>query len=186
MSSIPPITQKLTEQARLNPGGWVYAIDPEYDPRGQVPPYGVVGAWKVDDFGQLAEFLENPSYRPSAAALEWREPATQLEQVLQLVATGRLPDAKLVELFLTERVWIYGGHEGSVYVAPSESGGRVIGAFTDEGLIPAGEQTSPEQLVGRQLVEMLPDDVSIVVNPGHVPCARLDLDQLRSALDAMA
>ena len=56
-------TEDAIAEARLNPGGWVYAIDGEYDPNGAVPPEAIKGAWKVDENGKITgEFIPNPNY----------------------------------------------------------------------------------------------------------------------------
>lgn len=56
----PPVA---IAEARLNPGGWVYEIDDGYEPDGAVPPEAIVGAWQVDDGGNIVgEFLPNPNY----------------------------------------------------------------------------------------------------------------------------
>lgn len=63
--------------ARQNPGGWLYDIDPLFDPDGEVPPYGVAGGWRVDDAGRITdEFEANPAYRPSPTALRFPTPPT--------------------------------------------------------------------------------------------------------------
>lgn len=59
---------ELLAEARANPGGWVYEIDPKYaadGPDGAVPPEGIKGAWKVGDDGlPTGEYLGNERYRP--------------------------------------------------------------------------------------------------------------------------
>nr|WSX75509.1 hypothetical protein OH826_17410 [Streptomyces sp. NBC_00899] len=62
---VPP--PELADEARRNPGGWVYEIDGDMvaDPYGDVPPEAVIGAWKVDRRGALSgEYEANPNYRP--------------------------------------------------------------------------------------------------------------------------
>jgi hypothetical protein len=66
---VPP--PELVAEARRNPGGWVYEIDGDMvdDPNGAVPPEAIIGAWKVDQDGNLTgEYDENPNYRPSGNA----------------------------------------------------------------------------------------------------------------------
>lgn len=61
------VTNELKEEARKNPGGWVYVIDPAYPklPGGRVLPQAIVGAWKVDTEGNIeGEFLTNKNYVP--------------------------------------------------------------------------------------------------------------------------
>jgi len=55
---------ELTAEARKVPGGWVYEIAEGVDPRGRVPPELIVGAWAVDDSGELTgEFVPNPKFQ---------------------------------------------------------------------------------------------------------------------------
>jgi hypothetical protein len=62
-------TPEARAEAKLNPAGWVYAIDDRYDPNRAVPPEGIKGAWKVDDRGEIAgEFIPNPRYTPVTPA----------------------------------------------------------------------------------------------------------------------
>lgn len=59
----PPPEAKA--QAKLNPGGWVYAIDGRYDPDGAVPPEAIQGAWRVDETGEIiGEFIPNSNFVP--------------------------------------------------------------------------------------------------------------------------
>ena len=47
-------------EARSHAGGWVYRIDGHVDPAGEVPPEAIIGAWKVDESGELTgEFKRN-------------------------------------------------------------------------------------------------------------------------------
>jgi hypothetical protein len=56
----------LLDEARRHPDGWVYEIDPQYDPLGAVPPEGIIGAWRVGRDGHpTGEFTPNPKYRQS-------------------------------------------------------------------------------------------------------------------------
>lgn len=51
------------ELARKHPNGWVYRIDPKYLKSQDVPPEAIVGAWKVDENGEIiGEFIPNSRY----------------------------------------------------------------------------------------------------------------------------
>jgi len=74
-TAAPEFPAGLLAEARSKPGGWVYAIDPEYAPDGAdgaVPPEGIIGAWKIGDDGQpTGEYRSNERYRgspPSSAS----------------------------------------------------------------------------------------------------------------------
>jgi hypothetical protein len=56
-------TKEAAAEAKLNPGGWVYAIEGDYAPEGAVPREAIRGAWKVDNDGMLTgEFIPNPNF----------------------------------------------------------------------------------------------------------------------------
>lgn len=51
------------EQARSNPGGWVYRIAGTFGPSDAIPPEAIVGAWKVDELGRIVgDFIANGKY----------------------------------------------------------------------------------------------------------------------------
>lgn len=175
----PQITESVRRQAADNPGAWVYATDPAFDPNGEVPPYGVIGAWRVDEHGRIVgEFVTNPGYRPSAAALEWRAPESELEAVLQAVATGRASDADLLAAFATAEVWVYSRPGGGLFVVPTGDD-RVVYAFSDEELLRVAHTGERASLTGRDLAHALPEGVLVLLNPGNVPFARIDPQRVR-------
>jgi len=65
------ITEDVVKAARENPNGWVYKIEGSFGPTEYVPPDAVVGAWKVDEGGNLTgEFVPNHNYKPSLSKSE--------------------------------------------------------------------------------------------------------------------
>ncbi len=57
-------TQAMLDQAKANPGGWVYQIVGEFGPQDRVPPEFIKGAFKVDEEGNFTgEFEPNPKFR---------------------------------------------------------------------------------------------------------------------------
>lgn len=70
-SGVCEITAEVIDAARKNPNGWVYKIDGAFGLDEDVPPESIVGAWKVDERGQLTgEFMKNPKYRPATPKTE--------------------------------------------------------------------------------------------------------------------
>lgn len=62
MARTPPAA--LVAEAKKFPGAWVYEIAGGVDPSGRVPPELIIGAWAVDDSGELTgEFVPNPRFR---------------------------------------------------------------------------------------------------------------------------
>lgn len=59
------ITEEVIKAGQENLNGWVYKIEGEYGPDEYVPPEAIVGAWKVDENGNVTgEFIQNPRYQP--------------------------------------------------------------------------------------------------------------------------
>ena len=58
-------TKEAREEAKLNPDGWVYAIDGlRYDPERPVPPEAIQSALKVDKNAEIVgDFIPNPIYK---------------------------------------------------------------------------------------------------------------------------
>ncbi|OFA05371.1 hypothetical protein [Duganella phyllosphaerae] len=65
------ITEDVVKAAREIPNGWVYKIGGTFGPTEYVPPEAVVGAWKVDEGGNLTgEFVPNHDCKPSLSKSE--------------------------------------------------------------------------------------------------------------------
>lgn len=66
MKNPPEITEAMREEARRQPGGNVYVIDPLYAKdgvNGAIPPQGIIGAYPVDSSGEvIPDFISNPNY----------------------------------------------------------------------------------------------------------------------------
>lgn len=67
MNNVPEINEEMKAQAKLQPGGYLYCIDPVYAKDGvdgEIPPQGIIGAYPVDAEGNIVdEFQANPNYR---------------------------------------------------------------------------------------------------------------------------
>lgn len=50
-------------EAKNNPNGWIYRIAGNFLPHEDIPPEAVIGAWKVNENGQIVgDFEKNPNY----------------------------------------------------------------------------------------------------------------------------
>jgi hypothetical protein len=62
--SVHAPTDEARKEAKQNPGGWVYKIEGDYGPEDAVPREAIVGAWQVDENGNITgEFIPNPNFR---------------------------------------------------------------------------------------------------------------------------
>ena len=62
--TLTPMPEEVA-QARSNPGGWVYRVAGAFGADDAVPPEAIIGAWKVDERGDITgAFVPNERYDP--------------------------------------------------------------------------------------------------------------------------
>lgn len=67
------ISEKLFAEAKHSPRGWVYIYDWEYGQDEHVPPEAIIGAYAVDEFGEIVgEMTKND--RHSSIRIACRDP----------------------------------------------------------------------------------------------------------------
>ncbi len=162
--AVPPVTQALRAQAAQQRGGYVYAIDPYFDPDGAVPPFGIIGGWSVDSSGRLVSFTHNANYRPSPRALEFPPPATALDEALQRAVTGYGSEQEFLTAFRDATLLLF-TEEGQtgLYTIVEDDGSRCIPAFTHPTHAP-DSWPRWQQITGRHLAAT---GLPIRLNPGH-------------------
>ena len=159
--------------AAAQPDAWVYEIDPWFDPDGEVPGWGVAGAWKSNADGHIeGDFTPNDGYRPSPMALGYRRPLSELENVIQLHAAGYVSPEQFATTVAESMVWVIqlDGHDGELSVTES-SAGKVVEAFSTPDLVPNGVlgDVPSHQVSLVRVLELLPADVRVALNPGTPP-----------------
>lgn len=171
MNDVPPppsLTDELREQARRSPGKWFYAIDPFFDPGGEVPPYGIIGAWQADERGEISgEFRHNPNYRPSPVALDYPDPTDPLDDAIQLSSTGYATGEGIVSLLLEADVIVAAGPDGGIPVFDTDEGRTALVCTAQAhlpGEFPEGS-TGWQRIRGGDLIGLLPPGVGVAINP---------------------
>ncbi|MEV5988670.1 type VII secretion system-associated protein [Streptomyces sp. NPDC052051] len=172
--TVPPVTDAVRAQAAGQPGGWVYAIDSYFDPAGRIPPFGIVGAWKIDAQGDVTdEFKHNPNYRPSPQAVGMPSPSDRVDAAVQLAATGYAPDAEVRRALL----------DATVYLAPSvdrQTGANdpAIRLYTHPSHAP---RSAPrlQRVRFRDLLPQLPNNILLILNGNSSASARIPLADIR-------
>src|SRR3954470_11215798 len=143
---LPPLTEDVREAARKRPGGWVYAIDPEFDGSTSVPRRGIIGAWRVDGLGRLTgEFKHNPEYVPSAGALELPSPTDELDETLQRAAYRRADEDEVLAAVLAAKLWLPSCGRPGLLSIPDDRGGWVIQAFSSREHAEAAAKERPTE-----------------------------------------
>lgn len=164
-------SERARAAAAAAPSSWVYEIDPWFDPDGAVPPHAIIGAWRSGADGMIAgAFTPNDHYQPSPAVRGFRAPLTDLEDALQRLVTGYGDLERFTTIFAVAPLWVLDepGHRGEIKVEMS-SEGRVVRAFTSPDLLPDGVDTPSVAIPGGVLIDRLPVDSRIAINPGTAP-----------------
>jgi len=67
VATAPKPTPEAIAEAKRNPNGWVYVANGAADANGRIPPERIVGAWKVNENGEIVgDFIPNLKCNPSA------------------------------------------------------------------------------------------------------------------------
>jgi SseB protein N-terminal domain len=178
---VPPVTEAIRERARQSPNSWIYSVDGAYDADGVVPPYAVIGAWPVNEHGELGTFTANDNYRPSPAALHLDLPTEAVDAALQLAATGHGSDSDVLAALAEASIYLPVNAEGELVAYRQDDGAESVAIFTDPSKAPA---TAVQLLAADiySLIGVLPKDTSVDINPFSQVTARFSSDELRGAL----
>ncbi|MEU6237849.1 type VII secretion system-associated protein [Kitasatospora sp. NPDC047058] len=179
----PELTSAMRAAAKQRPGQWLYSIDPGFDPDGEVPGHGVVGAWQVDQTGNVVRFLHNPHYKPSPMALDLTPPVNDLENKLQLSATGYCSEQVFLAELLRSELLIYSTPDRQrPFVVPGENDRAVLEGCTSPGYLPPdwpGAVPVPVRTLAG-----IPGGVDLRVNPGSRVSVTIPFEDLCQALAA--
>lgn len=154
----PPISAEMREHAKQNPDSWLYIADPGYTADGEeVPPEGIVGAYRIDADGEIDErFQFNDAYQPSELAANQQEPTNELEHVLARIAAGQLPESELPAAVLAAEVLLYApsADDPMIYTAEMSDGSQLVPACTSASRVPA-DWPGFREMPGHALPELL-------------------------------
>jgi len=176
----PAITPRMRASAQANPNTWLYVIDPAFDEEADIPPWGVVGAYRVTPSGSIdPTFRRNTEYRPSPAAMRMPTAATDLERLLQWITSGHREEAALPEAVRQARLLIYATSpdDQAVTAFPARTGRIMVPACTSVAHVPAA-WPGWREVPGRELAAQL-GDCPLVINPIGPITALLPANALR-------
>ncbi|MEC4016751.1 type VII secretion system-associated protein [Streptomyces sp. H27-D2] len=159
----------------------MYAIDPFFSPTGNIPPYGIIGAWKVDAHGQVTgEFKHNQGYRPSPRSIGLADPTDAVDSAIQLAATGYGNNSAVRVALLNSVVFLV--PETNSGAAPSIEGieGGITSVYTSEQHAPSSAPRL-RRIDFRILLAELPDCSILKLNPGSSTSVQLPIADMRRA-----
>jgi hypothetical protein len=186
LQNTPPITAAMREAARRQPNGWVYVIDPAFDPNGRVPPEGIAGAYPVDDNGEIVPtFQPNERYRPTPKGLHLPEPTDALDDVLQRTTTGWASEDRLRAVLLDSNVLVIGqdpadDERHALLVHEDDQGRLAVYAFTAEAHAQRAQVRHSRRVAVRDLLREWPPGADLVLNAGGPASVRIPADKVDS------
>ena len=168
MSEAPPITEQMRAFARSAPDSWLYVLDPSVDPEQDAPRDKVVGAYPVDEHGELVEdFQHNPDYVPSDGEVELAAPTDPLDAALQELSAGRGSREAVLALLRTAELRVRDAPGDGLVVHTTREGRDVVQAYSSQQHADAsGAESGWQTRRGRELARVLPAGVDLQLNPG--------------------
>ncbi|MFF0479508.1 type VII secretion system-associated protein [Streptomyces sp. NPDC004284] len=169
-AEIPPVTEEMRAAARRMPGGHLYAVDPAFDPQGEVPGHGIRGAFRIDAAGEITDYIANERYRPTPVALRFPPPTDAVDEAAQLAGTGYGSQQAVVHALESATIAVVGPALSRRKIFRRKP--RETAVFTAPSHVPEGVTTT--QMSGAELLSALPPQAVIHINPDTPVAYRLD------------
>ncbi|WP_329247360.1 type VII secretion system-associated protein [Streptomyces canus] len=166
---IPEVTEKMRRSARRQPRRAIFAIDPAYDPHGEVPEHRKLGGWLIDENGEIRDgFYANPDYEPTLTALRWRAPENEVERTLQGVWSRHGTAEALLDAFREGTLLVSVEADGKqLRFSQDDDGARSLDVYTSTHYVPDdGRQV--RAMNGGELAKSL-FGCTVAINPGSRP-----------------
>ncbi|GAA3430681.1 type VII secretion system-associated protein [Kutzneria kofuensis] len=177
------ITQEMRDNAKANPNTWLHILDPAFRPGDEVPPWGVIGSFRVDGDGRIDERFEpNPNWRPSPVAADMPAPETRLERAMQQARTGYEPESSVLDGVLNATLLVYarGPEDRELAGFQDQASGQIlVAACTSSRFVPDAWPHA-RAIAGRELVTKLAG-CPLLLNPGSKPGALIPAEALLAA-----
>ncbi|MGW7578916.1 type VII secretion system-associated protein [Streptomyces sp. NPDC054765] len=184
-AGLPPVPDHVREAARSAPDHWFGMIDPTWSGEGAPPVWAVVGQWRSDLQGEIAEWRDNPEYRPSPPALGWPEAKDPVDAALQLAATGYGPADAVTRALATAEVAAFVAPGGTLLsaVAPDDES-AIVPVFTSPDHLHAAGRLSFQTMRAAELLDRLPEDHVVYLNASGPVSMTVEPGMLREAVEA--
>ncbi|MFJ9562766.1 type VII secretion system-associated protein [Streptomyces fuscichromogenes] len=186
--NMPPVPDEIREAARLAPDHWLGMVDPTWNGDGPPPEWAVVGQWRSGLDGEIVEWRDNESYRPSPKALGWPDPADDVDAAVQLAATGYGPGEDVTQaLAVLPEAAVFVTPAGDPLPATAPDGKTaVVPLFTSPVYLHASGRLAFELMTVPEILDRLPEDHLLYLNPSAPVSMTVETDILREALDGTA
>lgn len=183
---MPEPPEDILQAARLAPGHWFNMVDPTWSGDHAPPEWAVVGRWRSDADGEIVEWEHNDSYRPSPRALGMPEPTDPVDAAVQLAASGYGPAEDVPAALATIELAVLVQADGTPVSAASPDGTAVVPVFTSQTHMDAAGRLAFEVVPVAALVDRLPENHQLYLNPSAAVAMRVEPEPLREAIKAAA
>ncbi|MGW7575945.1 type VII secretion system-associated protein [Streptomyces sp. NPDC054765] len=182
--NMPPVPDSIREAAKLAPDHWLGMVDPTWSGDGAPPAWAVVGQWRSGVDGEIAEWRDNEDYRPSPTALGWPEPADDVDAAVQLAATGYGPGEDVTTaLAALPELAVFVTVSGDPLPAAAPDGETpVVPVFTSPVYLHMSGRLAFELLSVTEVLDRLPEDHLLYLNPSAPVSMTVETEALREAL----
>ncbi|TCO56010.1 type VII secretion system-associated protein [Actinocrispum wychmicini] len=156
---------------------WIMLLDPAWPPADERPPpaEAVVGGWLLDDDGEPGRFHPNPAYQPSARDV----PTDPVDAALRLIVAGTVDADALMPTLLDAMVDVALDEQDRPVVAPAPDGVPCVLVVTAAAHRRRVAVERWRQIALPEVVDLLPEGVDVLLNPGGPASTRV----LRDALE---
>ncbi len=172
--SDPIITTQMRQQALQQPGSWLYVTDPAFADAAEVPPWAVIGAYEVDDQGDVLDtFHENPDFEGLVP-----EPANDLEEAFLAAATGTADEQHALALLHTSELILLTTEDGTQVPVLVENGDEFLPVYTSPQYLP--DDVPGFRYVTLEWLQPLLAGRSLAINPDGPLSMTINGDELIS------
>ncbi|MGW1412683.1 type VII secretion system-associated protein [Streptomyces sp. NPDC002403] len=182
----PPVPDEIREAGRLAPDHWLGMVDPTWKGEGTPPEWAMVGRWRSGLDGEIVEWQDNEAYQPSPRALDWPEPADDVDAAVQLAATGYGPGDDVVKALARHEVAVFVQPGGGPLAATTPDGASVVPVFTSPVYLHAAGRLAYELHQIPDLLGKVPEGHVLYLNPSGPVSMTVELDVIREEIEGGA
>ncbi|MDQ0984513.1 type VII secretion system-associated protein [Streptomyces sp. V2I9] len=184
-TAMPPVPDDIRAAARTAPEHWFGMVDPAWRGEGEPPLWAVIGQWRSDADGEIAEWQRNETYRPSPGMLGWPEPTDDVDAAMQLAATGYGPVENVALAAVTGELAVLTAPDGGAVSACTPEGDAVVPVFTSPEHLKRAGALAHRVLPLAEAFALVPEGQDLYLNPTGPVALRLSADDLSRAVDVL-
>lgn len=165
----PPVEEALEN--------WAVLPDPYWEPQGEgdvPPPEAIVGGWLLDENGNPGPFQPNPDYVPRDEV----SPTDPADAVMRLIVDGKATIDELIPVVQDAMLELAVTPDGYPLVGPAPDDTQCVAVATAAVHRARAGGDDWAEVTFQELIDVLPADTDILLNPGSPAATLLLADAL--------